>query len=278
MDSAGGSGNNNNNNNIAIRKFDPSKMRPNCIVLMVAKRGSGKSLLVKDLMYHKRHMVAGLAMSATEPGNGFYSSWIPPLFVYNEFDKNALGRLIQVQRRLTRENKAREVFVILDDCGYDKRTLNDKVMRELLYNGRHYKITVFLCVQYIHDITPGLRSNIDYIFALRENVHRDKLFKNFFPMVGNLATFNAIADACTSDFGALVLDNTSTSCKLNDIIFWYKANIDRKPFRIGSPEFWRYSKDHYDKESAENDGDEGGTLSDKTKRVVEIRVRKVGTR
>lgn len=255
---------------IKIRKFDPRSMVEHPVILMVAKRCSGKSTLVKDLMYYRRHVTAGLAMSATEAGNGFYSSWIPPLFVYNEFDKGALERLMAQQIRLTRQGNAEPVFVILDDCAFDKKTLNDKLMRELLYNGRHFKITVFMCVQYVMDLSPNLRANIDYVFALRENVYREKLYKNFFPIVGNLATFNALMDACTSDFGALVLDNRSHSSKLHECLYWYKAKLDRKPFRIGGPSFWKYSGRHYDKKA-----DDEEQFPPKTNKLI-VSVRRVG--
>ena len=34
---------------VNIKKFDPSKMRPNAIVLLIGKRGTGKSTLLKLL-------------------------------------------------------------------------------------------------------------------------------------------------------------------------------------------------------------------------------------
>jgi len=209
---------------------------------MVAKRRSGKSTLVKDLMYYKRHLTAGVAMSATESGNGFYGTFIPPVFVYSDFDASALQRLVDRQRALTKEGKAEGVFIILDDCAYDRKTMNSKIIRELLFNGRHYKITLFICMQYCLDLSPGLRANIDYVICLRENLYREKLFKNFFMMTGNMATFNAIMDSTTSDYGALVLDNTRNSSKLDELLFWWKAKIDRKPFRVGHPSFWGFSR------------------------------------
>ena len=242
--------------NLAVKKFNPRTMLlEHCVILMVAKRRSGKSQLVKDLMYYKRKLTAGVAMSGTESGNGFYGTFVPQLFVYNEFDQNALQRLVDRQRRLSKEGKAGGVFIILDDLAFDRRTMNSKIMRELLFNGRHYKVTLILCMQYVLDLSPGLRANIDYVFALKENVYREKLFKNFFPMVGNLPTFNAIMDAVTEDYGALVLDNTANSSKLEDCIFWYKAKLDRPAFRIGHPSFWGFSRVRCKKDDEEDTDD-----------------------
>jgi hypothetical protein len=252
---------------LAIRKFNPKKMAEHCVVLMVAKRRSGKSFLVKDLMYYKRNLLTGVVMSGTENGNGFYGKWIPPIFVYTEFDKEALERLLNRQKKLTQRGIAQGVFVILDDLSFDKKLMNDSVMRELLFNGRHYKITLFICLQYCLDLSPPLRANIDYVFALKENVFREKLFKNFFPITRNLATFNTIMDEMTKDFGVLVLDNTSSSSKLNECVFWYKARADRKPYKLGTQDAWNFSKKRCRKE----DDDDVAVEQNKKKTTLVIK-------
>lgn len=238
---------------LKIKKFDPRKMVDHCVVLLVAKRRSGKSELVKDLLYYRRNVHAAVVMSETEAGNGFYSSFVPGCFIYNHFDKAALERLVRRQKRLTKEGKARGVVVVLDDCAFDRKAMNDKVIRELLFNGRHYKITLFLCAQYLVDLNPGLRANLDYVVALKENMYREKLFKNFFSIFPNLSTFNAVADELTKDYGAMVLNNTANTSKLSENVFWYRAKIDRKPWRLGSPEAWAFSKRRF-KEEDEDDG------------------------
>lgn len=255
---------------LAIKKFDPRKMVDHCVILMVAKRRSGKSFLVKDLMYYKRHqLTTGVAMSGTESGNGFYGKWIPPIFVYHDFDRDALERLVNRQKRLTKLGKAQPVFVVLDDLSFDKKIMNDKIIRELLFNGRHYKITLFICMQYCLDMSPALRANLDYIFALKENVYREKLFKNFFPMTGNMATFNALMDEVTKDYGVLVLDNTSNSSKLNECVFWYKAKVGRKPFKLGNPAAWNFSKSRC--KNDDDDRESGSSVDQFKKRSIVIK-------
>lgn len=260
---------------ISIKKFDPRKMTDHCVVLMVAKRRSGKSELIKDLLYHKRHQFqTGVAMSGTEIGNRFYQSFIPPIFVYNEFDPEALQRLVTRQLALAKDGKAQSVFVILDDLAFDKKMFNSKVMRTLLYNGRHACITLFLSVQYMLDLGPGLRSNIDYCCIMKENMHREKLFKYFFPMTGSMETFNAIMDSVTSNYGVLVLDNTSNSSNLNDMLFWYRADINRKPFRMGSPSAWGYSKHHHD-ENADDTPSLSSSSSSRNKQKTVFSIKKI---
>lgn len=61
-------------------------------------------------------------------------------------------------------------------------------------------------------------------------------------MLPNFGTFNQIMDACTADYRALILDNSSNSTKINDCIFWYKAK-PRPPFKIGHSMFYDYARD-----------------------------------
>lgn len=99
--------------------------------------------------------------------------------------------------------------------------------------------------------------------ARRENIisNKQKLWKYFFGMfdryeviaskIGGfegersthrpvcLQDFSRVMDRCTEQYGAIVLDNTSRSNKVEDCIFWYKANPDPPPYKMGKPIFWK---------------------------------------
>ena len=49
-------------------------------------------------------------------------------------------------------------------------------------------------------------------------------------------------DQCTENYECLVIDNNAKSNQLRDQIFWYKAE-SHPPFKLGSKEFWDYSKE-----------------------------------
>ncbi len=61
-------------------------------------------------------------------------------------------------------------ILILDDCLYDNSWIKDTNIRALFMNGRHYKTMFVITMQYALGITPNLRTNIDYVFILRENL------------------------------------------------------------------------------------------------------------
>ena len=65
--------------NLQLRKFKPEAMTDDRVCVFVGKRNTGKSTLVKDIMFHKKHLPAGIVLSGTEEGNHFYSEFIPCL-------------------------------------------------------------------------------------------------------------------------------------------------------------------------------------------------------
>lgn len=253
--------------NFSIKKFDPKTMPDSPVIVAIAKRRSGKSFLVRDILYNMRkRFVGGIVMSATEEANHFYQDMgVPPAYIYHEFDEMALERLIETQKRLTKSGKAQPVFVILDDVAYNKTIFNKSVIRQLALNGRHYRITLVIALQYALDIQPAIRSNIDYVMLLRDNINREKLYKNFFHgLVPTFAFFNELMDNCTKDYRTLILDNAAHSTNLGDIISWYKAK-DRGKFRIGSENYYRFSQ----KKLKKCDDDVSG-FREKKKRGVKL--------
>lgn len=231
---------------LQLRKFDPSKMADDKVCVFIGKRGTGKSTLVTDILWHKKNIPAGIAMSGTEEGNGYYKQFIPDLFVYGDYNKEALEKIIERQKKLLAVGKCNPVFILMDDCMYDRAFMRDVCIRQLFMNGRHWKIFFMMTTQYCMDMTPMIRTNVDYVFALRDNVrqNRENLYKAFFGVFPTYDQFSQVMDACTENYECLVLDNTSKSNRITDCVFWYKAPI-RRGFHVGSPAFWQYHQRHY---------------------------------
>ena len=52
---------------------------------MIGKRGTGKSSLVKDLLYYHQTIPIASVISATEHANKFYSTFVPSIFIHDEY-------------------------------------------------------------------------------------------------------------------------------------------------------------------------------------------------
>lgn len=224
------------------------------VIVMIGRRDTGKSFLVRDLLFHHKDIPIGTVMSGTEAGNGFYGALVPKVFIHNEYKEilieNVLRRqkmvLNQVKKDMEMYKKSSidpRAFVILDDCLYDNKWTKDKLMRLLFMNGRHWKVMLIITMQYPLGIPPNLRTNIDFVFILREPylTNRKRIWENYASMFPTLESFSMVMDQTTENYECLVINNNAKSNKLNDQIFWYKAE-NRPAFRLGSNEFWEASK------------------------------------
>jgi Poxvirus A32 protein len=225
------------------------------VVVFIGKRGVGKSYLVRDLLYYHQDIPIGVVIAGTEEGNGFYGKMVPKLFIHNEYNnaiiENILKRQKSVLRQIRKEMETYKrstidprTFVILDDCLYDASWTKDKMMRLLFMNGRHWKIMLIITMQYPLGVPPNLRTNIDYVFILREPyiANRKRIFDNYAGMFPTFESFCQVMDQCTENYECLVINNTSKSNKITDQVFWYKAD-SHNDFKLGSKEFWDLSKD-----------------------------------
>jgi hypothetical protein len=254
---------------LELKKFDMKSIsfKPNenkgPVVVLIGKRDTGKSFLVRDLLYYQQEIPIGTVISGTEEGNGFYAKMVPKLFVHNEYNTAIIENILKRQRTVLKQIKKEmetykrstidpRAFVILDDCLYDATWTRDKMMRLLFMNGRHWKVMLVITMQYPLGIPPTLRTNIDYVFILRENyiANRRRIYENYAGMFPTFESFCQVMDQCTENYECLVINNNSKSNKLHDQVFWYKAD-NHGDFRLGSKEFWELSKGLKDEDEEE---------------------------
>lgn len=250
--------------NFNIKKFDMKRIPQDAVVIFIGRRRTGKSTLVRDLLFHHQDMPVGTVISGTEESNSFYGKMIPPIFIYGEFQPVILDNFVKRQKMITgkiekeklagmRSNVDPRSFMILDDCMYDDSWTHDKNIRYLFMNGRHQKVFFLITMQYPLGIQPALRTNVDFVFILREPYlnNRKRIFDNYAAAFPSFEFFCQIMDQCTQNYECIVIDNTSLSAKLEDCVFWYRADT-HPDFRIGAAQFWQHSAQyHKDREQDE---------------------------
>ncbi len=246
---------------LELKKFDMSNIRfkqeenSGPVVVLIGRRDTGKSFLVRDLIYSHQDIPIGTVISGTEAGNGFYGNHVPKLFIHDEYNTAIIENILKRQKTVLKQVKKEmeyykkstidpRTFVILDDCLYDSAWTKDKMMRLLFMNGRHWKIMLIITMQYPLGIPPNLRTNIDYVFILREPyiANRKRIYENYAGMFPTYESFSQVLDQCTENFECLVINNNAKTNKLQEQVFWYKAE-PRGDFKLGSKEFWEISRD-----------------------------------
>lgn len=237
-----------------LKKFDMRRIKDDSTIVMLGKRNTGKSVLVRDLLYYKQHMPLGTVISATESANKFYQNHIPASLIHEEFSpdliRGFLGRQYKMVKNMkddekrTGEGRSKidpKAFLILDDCLFDNTWSRTKEMRYVFMNGRHLKILSIITMQYPLGVPPTLRTNIDYVFILRENVlsNRKRIYEQYAGMFPSFDMFCQIMDQCTENYECLVIHNGAQSNKIEDQVFWYKAELRPTSFKLCSPEVWK---------------------------------------
>jgi hypothetical protein len=233
------------------------------VVIFIGRRRTGKSTLVKDLLFHHQNMPLGTVISGTEESNGFFKKMVPPIFIHGEYNPVILANYVKRQKLIMQKIMAEtdrggtsrldpRSFLILDDCMYDDSWTHDKNIKYLFMNGRWLKVFFIITMQFPLGIQPALRTNVDYVFILREPYmsNRKRIYENYGSAFPTFEFFCQIMDQCTQNFECLVINNNTQSNKLEDAIFWYKAEM-HGDFRIGAPEFWAHSAAMYKEKDEE---------------------------
>ena len=204
---------------------------------------------MKDILSHHRTIPIGIVVSPTEKANGYFEKFIPKMLLYDEPDEKIIKTFLDRQQNISAQKKQEvakygktsidnRAFLILDDCLYDKKWINDKSIRSIFMNGRHYKIFFLITMQHAMGLPPVLRNNLDYVFIFRNNImkERQKIYDNYAGMFANFEVFNQVMNQCTENYECLVIDCKTQSNKLEDQVFWYKAK--EAHFKMCSTEMW----------------------------------------
>jgi hypothetical protein len=234
---------------LELKKFDPSTIKSDSVIVFIGKRNTGKSYCMKDILSYHRELPVGVVISPTETANNFFETFIPNMLIYDEYEpviiKKFLDRQISINKQKANQIKKynssdidNRAFLILDDCLYDKTWPTDKNIRSIFMNGRHYKIFFLITMQYCMGLPPVLRANIDYVFIFKNNIikEREKIYNHYAGVFNDFSTFCTVMDNCTENYECVVIDNKIQSNRLEDQVKWYKAKD--ADFKMCTPELW----------------------------------------
>jgi hypothetical protein len=252
-------------------------------------RKTGKSFLVRDVLYYHRDIPIGTIISGTESASPFYSNFIPSLFIHDEYSPELLHKVVDrqkiIKKKMTKCAKRGEpcnidprAILLLDDCLYDNTWARDTNVRCMFMNGRHYNVLFMITMQYPLGIPPNLRTNIDYSFILREANfnNRRRIYDNYASVFPTFEMFCTVMDQCTNNYECLVIHNSAESNKLEHKVFWYKADMHSN-FKVGAKEFWdAHYANQAQLEEEEDDEEMFDASQYQKKRACKVSVKKRG--
>lgn len=255
---------------LELKKFDPSKINDDSVIVAIAARNRGKSVCLRDILSNHCSIPIGMVISPTEHANAFFQNFIPKILIHDEYSPELIEKYVQRQQKISAKFKKEKKdfgyssidprsFLVMDDAMYDKSWVTDTNIRKIFMNGRHYKIMFLLTMQFPMGISPALRTNIDYVFIFKENIkkNRERLYDHYAGMFPNLAVFEQVLEQVTQDYGCLVINNRANGNKLEDQVFWYKADPNKK-LKMCDNELWDIQalQDEKEKHSSYNDDED----------------------
>lgn len=246
--------------NFNIKKFNIETIRDRCeidsrkspMIVVIGKKDTGKSFLVKDILYNTQACFpVGTVISGTEVANEFFQHMVPSKLIHDKYKPDIVMNTIKRQLAVkTARNQDKHkaggdsgvdprAFLILDDCLYDASWIREESTRYVFMNGRHIDLMTIITMQYPLGITPNLRTNVDFIFILRETMinNRKRIYDNYAGMFPTFEMFCQFMDQCTENYECLVICNGVQSNRLEDQVFWYKAS-EHPPFKLCDDSLW----------------------------------------
>ncbi len=269
---------------LSLQKLDLATLRNSALIGLVSTKGGGKTTVLKNLLYAKQKIPAGVCFTSSGEANGEYDCIFPKMFMYDtcnlaqfeEIYKWQTTKNKKCRRKFTRDEKNalsaqgkkiedlpfRERYIkdptiiaVLEDMLSDKKLFNKPIIRDLAMNGRHKNIFAIITCQYLKDLPPPIRQNVDYWFFFKEDNHdiRHEIYDMFCKThIKTLKKFNDLMDVATSEHRVLFVDVRETSLDPQKKFKWYRAELHLPPFRVGCEKYWQYAKKNYKEPDAAN--------------------------
>ncbi len=227
-------------------------------IAIIAKSGSGKSWVIRDILSYIKDIPCGTIIAPTDKMTGFYNDFFPVSFIHHEYKEDTIPRMLARQKIILSKNDDRKkkgkklidprTFLIMDDCMSSKHLwLKDPNVLSIFNEGRHYQLTFILSMQYSLGIQPELRSNFDFVFLLGEDFinNRKKLYEHYAGMFPSRELFDQVFLQVTDDYGVMVINNRLRSSDIRKKVFWYKAKV-KGDLSVGCSRFKSFHKLYYD--------------------------------
>lgn len=200
-----------------IKQFNISEIKDNSVVVAVGRRDSGKTRLIKDILFSKhQRLKEGLVIS---PVYSDFENFIPKEIVY---ENPAIINCFLRERgnASVKKEKIPYSFLILDSLNFPKES--NSTIQETFFNGRHYNLLSLVEIQHPNELSPCLRACIDYTFIFKPTCKKYiKLLYEKYASVLSQDLFDKILSEMPADH-CLVINNNTRSSKIQDTIFYYK--------------------------------------------------------
>lgn len=234
-----------------IKKFDIENIKQNKNILIIGPQYSGKSHLLKNILYFLESPFAVL-VNPGEFATNFFGKILPEQCKVDEVNNELLEKLVYRQRELVRAKKRgyrgddfdTGCTLIMDNCVpdlFEMKWEKNKFFKFMFQCGKDVGLSTIFTSPYPLKIPEYYLTSIDYVFLLKDtnNKNKRKLFDQFGGMFGDFAKFKEVMDTCTDKFACLVIDRTKPATNPGEMFHWYRAPTNLAENYLGSKNLWK---------------------------------------
>ena len=186
----------------------------NKTVAFVAKRNSGKSVLLKQLVEHEKHLFDKIfVICPTESINRFYKDIVDEKSIFDSYSETWTEKLIESLTKInadTPEKDRKKVLLIYDDILSDIDFHQSPAIKKIFTRGRHVGLSIICTCQYLYMLSPVMRVNLDYVLiGQTNNQSKNLLCDEFLAGSFDRKQFLDLYNKTTKDYNFLVINNNS---------------------------------------------------------------------
>ena len=204
-------------------------------ISIVAKRNSGKSILVKYLLKYaisQNQFQKIYVICPTNDINHFYDDIVDTNHIMHSYDEEWITLLINKASKIndgktSQKDNPFNIMLVLDDLANEKAFHHSKTIKQLYGRGRHSFISVMCVGQMLHNISPLQRNNSDYLICGQLNAQNISLLNDEFraPIISK-KEFIEIYKECTKNFSFMVINNNKVDDVNNVNSFYGKIRAE----------------------------------------------------
>lgn len=234
-----------------IRKLKKKLIPDRGVIVFTGCTGSGKTVAMIDVMYHKRHLFDQvIVMSGSQETCDEFARHVPPVCIFNHYDEERLAKIYDKQELDNGMGCMRPILIVLDDLMFLHKILTKStLLNRIFMNGRHAGILLFISMQYCKSLTPDFRAQVKVCFVGHDKSaeRRKKVYEAFGTVFSAFNDFDNCMRACTKKYKMMVLPTTNNSSDaIEENVFWFKARLHKKFKMCKKGLLWDISKQIYD--------------------------------
>jgi len=220
----------NNGDIVPINKFNVGKCVKNPFIIVIGKRGVGKTNFVVDVV--KRLGLDNgrtLVISPADKVAANYTRMLSAVKVAYKYDPQLLHAHCSDNGRSHNGQKVEPGCIVLDDCLLSKGSwVTDEPFRDLIFNHRNLEQTVIITMQFPLGIPPELRCAADYVVMFNDDfaTNQKRLYDHYAGMFPTFDCFRSIYSKLATNYRCMVIRQCCTpNVNFREKVFWYQSDV-----------------------------------------------------